>query len=818
MFHMEGVLSKPLALMWPKRMFRPMRQGSAFICQIRPLAAFIGSPTLLDCGFGIQGRKEINRTRNLGVVAHIDAGKTTITERMLFLSGRARRQGSVDDGTTVTDFLSQERERGITIQAASVSFPWRNYNMTVIDTPGHVDFGMEVERSVRVLDGVLLVLDGVAGVQAQTETVWRAASANGTPAVAFVNKMDRCGADFNMTLDSIRHRMGAAPIPICLPLFDTFSTTHNGSLVGLIDLISFEPLVYTSSETDCRGGDITHVLQRPGWEKAEEVNPGIYEQSVLARRQSLLSLAETDEQFMEEYIEQGEEDGEYSADQVLGALSRSCRNRQGVPVLCGSAIRGIGIESMMDALITFLPGPLDCKHPKGMLEKFTAAQARYAKRARLGKRKKDPSGIQHQERRGPSSDAEPYVVDPENDPFSALAFKVIHERGRGALVYLRVYSGQMVPKKLLLNTSYGVKERPLQLLRVQADDYEIVHSVGPGEVVAAVGLTHTTTGDTLVHAGSPLSGLHLGGITTPPPVFRLAVETNSVSHEKPLEDALEVLKREDPSFQVQIDPESGQTLLLGIGELHLQVIVDRLVTEFRVPIKTGPPCINYKEAMRSKIDDPIVMGEDFERGAEGGRAPRMFAGLDLTLYGELDLSSEELKAEKCYVELAPDALDALTPDEVDHLTSGLHDTLNRGAVGGYPLCGVRLIVNAVRRDADTTAGALMFAGMQLVRKALAADQGYLLEPMMRVEVTTPEDGVGKILNDLTGHRRASIRSIDTSSSGKDMLQRSMIYADVPLAKLVGYATNLRSISSGEASLSMVLHGYRVSHEQHQPSP
>ncbi len=376
MFHIEVVLSGPLALMRPSRLLVQKRQGSAHICQIRrPLAALASGPPSLCSGLGMEGRKEINRRRNLGVVAHIDAGKTTITERMLFLSGRARRQGSVDDGTTVTDFLSQERERGITIQAAAVNFPWRGHSMTVIDTPGHVDFGMEVERSVRVLDGVLVVLDGVAGVQAQTETVWRAASANGVPAVAFVNKMDRSGADFNVTLGSIRHRMGVAPIPICLPLFNTCSTTkYKGSLVGIIDLISLEPLLYTSDETERRGGDISCVLQRPGWKTAEEVDPGIYERSVLARRQSLLSLVETDEHFMEEYLEQGEEDGEYSAEQILGALRRSCRDQQSVPVLCGSAIQGIGVESVMDALVTFLPGPLDCKRPQGMLEKFTAAQ------------------------------------------------------------------------------------------------------------------------------------------------------------------------------------------------------------------------------------------------------------------------------------------------------------------------------------------------------------------------------------------------------------------------------------------------------------
>ncbi len=865
MFHIEAALSGHLALMRSSRLLVQTKQGSARISRIRwPItaAAFASGPPSLSNGLGMEGRKEINRRRNLGVVAHIDAGKTTITEQMLYLSGQARHQGSVDDGTTVTDFLPQERERGITIQAAAVSFPWRGHSMTVIDTPGHVDFGMEVERSVRVIDGVLVVLDGVAGVQAQTEAVWRAASKNGVPAIAFVNKMDRSGAEFNVTVDSIRHRMGVVPIPICLPLFNTCSSTttkYKGShLVGIIDLISLEPLLYPSDETEHRGGgDISRVLQRTGWKAAEEVDPGIYERSVLARRQSLLSLVETDEQFMEEYLEQGEEDGEYSAEQVLGALRRSCRDQQSVPVLCGSAIQGIGVESVMDALVTFLPGPLDCKRPQGMLEKFTEAQARtrkqlldwiglelafvaiinhalsctdlirccllqarYTKRARLGKRKKNPSGIdQHQVRYEPSSDAESYVLDLEEDPFSALAFKVTHERGRGPLVYIRVYSGQMVAKKLLLNTSCGLKERPLQLLSVQADDFKMIHSAGPGEVVVAVGLTHTTTGDTLVHAGSPLSGLHLGGITIPPPVFRLAIETDSMSHEKPLEDALEALKREDPSLHVEIDHESGQTLLLGIGELHLQIIVDRLINEFRVPIKTGLPCINYKEAMRSNSDTPIVIGEDFERGAGGGGAPRMFAGLDLTLYGELDLSSEELKPEKCYVELAPDALDVLTPGEVDYLTTGLYDALNRGAVGGYPLCGVRVMVNAVRCDADTTAGALMFAAVQLVRKALAEDKGYLLEPMMRIEVTTPEEGVGKILNDLTGHRRASICSVQiqtSSSSGKDVLQRRIIHADVPLAELVGYATSLRSISSGEASLSVALHGYRVAYDQ-QPS-
>ncbi|KAG5192332.1 Mef2, mitochondrial translation elongation factor EF-G [Tribonema minus] len=737
--------------------------------------------------------------RNLGIIAHIDAGKTTTTERMLYIVGDTRHQGSVDTGDTVTDFMPQERERGITIQSAAVSVEWNGHHVNLIDTPGHVDFSIEVERAVRVLDGAVLVLDAVAGVQAQTETVWRTATSHNVPAIAFVNKMDRQGADFNIAVQTLRNRLGVTPLPIQLPI------GSEGGFKGAVDLIAMEGLVYQPGGR--WEGDVDTVeLRRVALGELEGGCPGLSAAAAAARAELLMGMAEADEAFMDTYLSEGEAQGAYDVQTLLGALRRICLAQAGIPVLCGAALRGIGVEPLLDSAIAFLPSPLDRPPATGVLPANAGGQGGVR-----GKRGKKGRKVAAAAAAGGGAGSEAWqggggvyvTVDPLCDKLVALAFKVTHDRRREPLVFVRVYSGELHIKQPMLNATARQQEKAMQLMQVHADDYRSISTVTAGQVAAIVGLHNTRTGDTLTDQLGPYAGLQLSGVNIPEAVFSVAVEPDLSSQEATLEAALAIICREDPSVRFEADKDTGQTILRGIGELHLEVVCDRLGREFNVPVQQGRVYIAYREG----ISHAVEVSDDYDREREVLPGRRMYAGLDL----QLELLPEEEQSGPCEVELSETVLDELSAGEADELLRCLDDACGRGPVGGYPLMGARVTVTAVRKDADTSPGAVRYAAATIVRDAAIAAGAVLLEPVMACEVAVPPSHLGSVLSDLTTHRRAIIKEVDTSAESpagaSTALDRYTLHASVPLRELVGYASSLRALTAGEASFSMHLTGY-----------
>ncbi|CAM9280876.1 unnamed protein product [Scytosiphon promiscuus] len=742
--------------------------------------------------------EEVRRIRNIGIIAHIDAGKTTTTERILYLTGKiTRQQGSVDSGDTVTDFMPQERERGITIQSAAVTVEWGGGRINVIDTPGHVDFGLEVERCARVLDGAVLVLDGVAGVQAQTETVWRTAQKHEIPAIAFVNKLDREGADFKHVLRTLERRLGVLPLPLQIPV------GSGTEFVGMVDLVTMKAVLYQAG-ADGLGkmrasarDSVTFVSLE--LDHADLIFPGTLERANAGRQELLWALADADEAFAELVLERDQEkeagDGDdnggggdgggdlYTLPEILSAVRRVCLSRAAVPVLCGSSLRGIGVEPLLDSVSTFLPSPLDRPRPTGVVRSEMPASSRGGgggkKRGRTSGRAGGVATTAVAAATGEGGSGNAVVdVDPLRDDLVAFVFKVTHDKQRGLLSFFRVYAGALEAKVPVYNSTRGAEERPLQVLRVEADDLRMVDSVSSGDVAVAVGLPHAATGDTLVALSGPLRGLQLDGVTVPPPVFSLAVEAESSTQQASFEAALAHMVREDPSLVVEVDEESGQTVLKGIGELHLEVACDRLRREFGVAVQTGQAYVAYREG----ISEETEIDEDYER-TFGGKT--IAAGLTIRVTPTDDLSSPP------EVEVSPKVEAELVKDEMDALLGGLNDALGRGPAGGYPMAGLTLRVLAARKFGDrvTTPGAVRFAAASAVARAVREAKGGLLEPMMEAEVSVPEAHVGA--------RRA----------GMGMGVRHEIRVRVPLRELLGYATTLRSLSGGEASFTMELGGY-----------
>lgn len=737
----------------------------------------------------------IRSIRNIGIIAHIDAGKTTTTERMLYLVGGTRHEGSVDTGDTVTDFMTQERERGITIQSAAVNFQWGDHHINVIDTPGHVDFSIEVERCMRVLDGAVLIVDAVAGVQAQTETVWQTASRTGVPALAFINKMDREGADMQAAVASLQKRLGVNAIPVQIPI------GSEGAFCGAVDLLTMRAIVYDEAKSAA-------VVQRIEVDELEQRFPGITRKAEKERTSMIEALAGVDEEFMEKYLEGGDGfgsiNGGASLDDILGSLRRACLSRAIVPIVCGAALRGVGVEPLLDCITAFLPSPLDRPPPIGHIcPAARAAAAAGAKVFKASKKKRAPSAII-----GTSNVSDPHhhhhhnevAVNPLQDELSALAFKVSHDSRRGLLVFLRVYSGILTAKQALYNSNNKAPERPLQLLQVQANEYKSVDSVGPGQVAAAVGLSHTYTGDTLTAVSGKLSGLVLAGVKVPEPVFSLAVEPELTVQQTALEAALATICREDPSVIAETDAASGQTVVKGIGELHLDIVCDRIRRDFNIPISTGRVYVAYKEG----ITEEAFISQDYDRTLAPGK--RLFCGLDVTVKPLADPSLP------CHIYLKTAARGILKAQEEDDLLSGLADACERGPLSGFPLSGMSLAVSAVRIDADTSPGALRYAASAIVAEAARAAQPVILEPIMACEISVPESQLGHVLTDLSGHRRATVKELDAPLT-KGPLLRHTIHADVPLRELVGYASTLRAITAGEGSFSMQLHGYSAMDEQ-----
>ena len=668
----------------------------------------------------------MDEIRNIGFIAHIDAGKTTVTERVLFLSGLTHKLGSVDEGTAVMDWMDQERERGITITAAAATTFWKDHRINVIDTPGHVDFTAEVERSLRVLDGGVVVFDAVAGVQPQSETVWRQADKYRVPRICFINKMDRVGANFQRAIDMIRHRLKANPVPIQMPI------GSNSEFQGVVDILEEKALIYSE------GSILAEEAPIPEECREEYLN---YRDALMEK------VAETDESLLIKYLE-GEE---ISSGELRSALRRSTIQNHIVPVLCGTALRTKGIQPLLDAIVDYLPSPLDVPPVTGVHPKTGEEMLRE-----------------------PGTD----------DPFSALAFKVVTDPYTGRLVYLRVYSGKVTSGSTVYNVTKGQRERMGRILKMFADRREEVSELQAGDIAATVGLKNTFTGDTLTVENSQVL---LEAIRFPQPVISMAIEPRSKADQDRLTDALIKLAEEDPTFIMRFDQETGQTVISGMGELHLEVLVERLKREFSVQANIGKPRVSYREAITS-----AVRAEGRFVRQSGGRGQ----------YGHVWLEVEPLERGDGFVFEDKIVGGAIPREYISAVQQGIRDSLENGIVGGYPVVDVKAtLVDGSYHEVDSSEMAFRIAGGMGMREALRRAGSALLEPIMSVEVVTPGDFLGEILSDLSS-RRSQINSMEGQGDTQ------MVSAYTPLAEMFGYATDLRSITQGRASYTMEFDHYQ----------
>lgn len=668
----------------------------------------------------------IEKTRNIGIMAHIDAGKTTTTERILFYTGRVHKIGEVDEGSATMDWMVQEQERGITITSAATTCLWRDCWINIIDTPGHVDFTAEVERSLRVLDGAIAIFCAVGGVEPQSETVWRQADKYKIPRIAYVNKMDRVGADFNRTFQMMRDRLGANAVAIQVPIGveDSFS--------GVVDLIGERAVIY---------------VDELGTESREIDIPEHMRDLVAAYRERLLeSIAEVDEQFMIKYLE-GEE---ISPQDIKDALRRATLNYKIVPVLCGSSLRNKGVQPLLDAVVDYLPAPVDVPPVAGW-DPFTG-----------------------REDRRESSDEE---------PFTALAFKIMTDPFVGRLTFLRVYSGVLSTGQHVLNSSKGRKERIGRILRMHANRREDVDEARAGDIVAVVGLRDTSTGDTLCDERHPIL---LESIRFPEPVISVTIEPKSKAEEDKLVQALQKLAEEDPTFRVTTDPESGQTVISGMGELHLEIIVDRLVREFKVDAYIGRPQVAYRETIRTR-----VRSEGKYIRQTGGRGQ----------YGHVWLEIEPLEPGQGYQFVNKIAGGVIPKEFIPAIDAGVREAMETGVLAGYPVTDVKVTVyDGSYHEVDSSEMAFKIAGSIAFKNGARKADPVILEPIMKVEVVTPEEYLGDVLTDLTT-RRGKIEEMEEKVGAR------VVRGLVPLGEMFGYATDLRSLTQGRATYTMEFSHY-----------
>ncbi|MDQ7801211.1 MAG: elongation factor G [Armatimonadota bacterium] len=671
-------------------------------------------------------RVPLERIRNIGIVAHIDAGKTTTTERILFYTGRVHRLGEVDEGSATMDWMVQERERGITITSAATTCFWRDHRINIIDTPGHVDFTIEVERSLRVLDGAVVILSAVEGVQPQSETVWRQADRYRVPRILYVNKMDRVGADFLRVVDMVRERLGAPAVPVQLPV------GSEESFQGVVDLVRMKSILY---------------LDDLGTRSSETAIPPEIQDLVDAYRERLLeAAAECDDAVMLRYLE-GQPVPE--AD-LRRAIRKGTLSGRLVPVLAGSSFRNKGVQPLLDAVVDYLPSPLDIGAVRGT-------------HPRTGEVEERP-------------------VD-EQAPFCALAFKIMTDPYVGKLTYFRVYSGTLRAGSYVFNATRGVRERVSRILLMHANHREDIPEATAGNVVAAVGLRETTTGDTLCDEAAPLV---LEPIQFPEPVISVAVEPKTKADSDKLTAALAKLAEEDPSFRVRFDPETGQTLIAGMGELHLEIITDRLVREFKVEAHVGRPQVAYKETIRQP-----ARGEGRFIRQTGGRGQ----------YGHAVVEIEPLPRGSGF-EFVDRITGGVIPREfIKPVEDGVREAMESGVLAGYPVVDVRVtLVDGSYHEVDSSELAFKIAGSLAFKDAARKAKPVLLEPVMKVEVTTPEAYMGDVLADLNA-RRGRIQAMEQRQGLR------VITALVPLAEMFGYATDLRSRTQGRAVYTMEFSHY-----------
>lgn len=678
----------------------------------------------------------LERYRNIGIMAHIDAGKTTTTERVLFYTGVSHKIGEVHDGAATMDWMEQEQERGITITSAATTCFWagmeqqfEQHRVNIIDTPGHVDFTIEVERSLRVLDGACAVFCAVGGVQPQSETVWRQANKYGVPRLAFVNKMDRAGADFFRVYKQIKERLGANPIPIAIPI------GAEEDFKGIVDLVKMKAIYWNEADMGMTFDE-------------REIPAELADTAAKYREKMVEAAAEANEEFMNKYLEEGE----LSTDEIRKGLRARTISNEIVPMLCGSAFKNKGVQAMLDAVIHYMPAPIDVPAIRGTLDD------------------KD------------HTPAERHSTDDE--PFSALAFKIMTDPFVGSLTFFRVYSGVLNSGDTVFNPVKGKKERIGRILQMHANSREEIKEVRAGDIAAAVGLKDVTTGDTLCN---PDNVIILERMEFPDPVIDVAVEPKTKSDQEKMGLALQRLAQEDPSFRVHTDEESGQTIIAGMGELHLEIIVDRMRREFKVEANVGAPRVAYRETIRKSVEQE----GKFVRQS-GGRGQ----------YGHVWLRIEPQESGAGY-EFVNGIVGGVVPREyIPAVDKGIQEALQNGVMAGFPVVDVKVtLYDGSYHDVDSNEMAFKIAGSMGFKEGVAKANPVLLEPMMKVEVETPEDYMGDVMGDLN-RRRGMVQGMEDAIGGAKLIK-----AEVPLAEMFGYATQLRSMSQGRATYSMEFSKY-----------
>jgi elongation factor G len=676
-----------------------------------------------------QRSQPLERVRNIGIMAHIDAGKTTTTERILYYTGRTYKIGEVHEGAATMDWMVQEQERGITITSAATTTFWNGTQINIIDTPGHVDFTVEVERSLRVLDGAVAVFDGVAGVEPQTETVWKQADKYRVPRMCFVNKMDRLGADFYAALASIKDRLGANTAVVQLPI------GAEGHYKGVIDLVTMQALVWLDEDLGAK------------WE-VREIPENLKAQADEYRQELIDVLSSFDENILEKYVA----DEEITVDDLQSALRAGTISNEIVPVLNGTAFKNKGVQPLLDAIVAYLPSPVDLPPVTGLSVK----------------------GNEEVERK-PS----------DNEPFAALAFKIMSDPHVGKLTYFRVYSGTLEKGSQVVNTTTGSKERIGRILQMHANHREDVDAVMTGDIAAGIGLKNTRTGDTLTTPGSEIT---LEQLEFPEPVIHVAVEPKTKVDQEKMSKALQTLSEEDPTFQVRTDEDTGQTVISGMGELHLEVIIDRMLREFRVDATVGKPQVAYRETITQTVEK-VTYTHKKQTGGSGQ-------------FAEVTIRMEPSGPGGGY-----EFIDKITGGRVPReyipaVDAGIQQSLDAGVLAGYPTVDIRVtLLDGKYHDVDSSEMAFKIAGSMVFKEAARKAKPVLLEPIMSVEVVTPEDYMGDVIGDLNS-RRGRVGGMEQRGNSQ------VVRAQVPLSEMFGYATDLRSRTQGRATYTMQFHSYQ----------
>ena len=675
---------------------------------------------------------DLSKVRNFGIMAHIDAGKTTTTERILFYTGINYKIGEVHDGAATMDWMEQEQERGITITSAATTTFWKDNQLNIIDTPGHVDFTVEVERNLRVLDGAVAVFDGKEGVEPQSEQVWRQADKYDVPRICFVNKMDKIGADFFFSVRTMEERLGANAVPIQLPI------GSEGGFEGIVDLVEMNAKVWRG---ETKLGETYDTVEIPA---------DLAEQAEEYRTKLLEAVAESDEELLEKYL--GGED--LSVEEIKRAIRTLTINSEIYPVLCGSAFKNKGVQPMLDAVVDYLPSPLDV-----------------------------PAAVGH----APGKEDEEVVRQPTTDePFAALAFKIATHPFFGKLTYIRVYSGKVDSGAQVINATKGKKERLGKLFQMHSNKENPVPTASAGHIYAVIGLKDTTTGDTLA---DPNNQIVLESMTFPDPVIEVAIEPKTKSDQEKLSASIQKLAEEDPTFKVHLDQETGQTVIGGMGELHLDILVDRMRREFKVEANVGKPQVAYKETIRRKVES-VEYTHKKQTGGSG-----QFAKVLITIepFTDEDGSTYEFENK---------VTGGRIPREyIPSVDAGAQDAMQYGVLAGYPLVNLKVtLLDGQYHDVDSSEMAFKIAGSQALKKAAASANPVILEPIMAVEVTTPEDYMGDVIGDLNS-RRGQIQAMEERAGAR------VVKAHVPLSEMFGYVGDLRSKTQGRANYSMVFDSY-----------